>query len=245
MATRLSSVVIDSADPATLARWWAAALGWEVSYQDENESCVEPPSGEPGIELTFVPVKDKRVVKNRVHLDLRSTGLAEQDDLIQRLMAAGAVEADIGQGTVPWAVLTDPEGNEFCVLEPRPEYGATGSLAAIVVDALDPPAMARFWTKAAGWDLREQDGLYDLLPPGGAGPWLEFVPAKEPHTVKNRIHLDVAPFRDDDQAAEVSRLIESGASPAEVGQSDAAPGTVTWVVLADPEQNEFCVLSAR
>lgn len=245
MPTRLTSVVIDSADPPTLARWWSSALGWGVSYQDNNESDVEPRSGEPGIELTFVPVDDERVLKNRIHLDLRSTTLAEQDDLIQRLMAAGATEIDIDQGTVPWAVLSDPEGNEFCVLEPRPEYAATGPLAAIVVDAVDPQAMARFWSAAAGWDLREHDGLYDLVPPGGAGPWLEFVPTKKPHTVKNRLHLDVAPFLKDDQAAEVSRLISLGAVRAEVGQAKAKPGEVTWVVLTDPEDNEFCVLSSR
>jgi predicted enzyme related to lactoylglutathione lyase len=245
MPTRLTSVVIDSADPPTLARWWAAALGWAVSYQDQNECDVEPPSGEPGIELTFVPVTDKRLVKNRIHLDLRSTTLAEQDERIQRLMAAGATEVDIDQGPVPWAVLADPEGNEFCVLEPRPEYAATGPLAAIVVDALDPEVMARFWSAAAGWELHEHEGLYDLLPPGGTGPWLEFVPTKEPHTVKNRQHLDVAPFPDDDQAVEVSRLTGLGAVPAEVGQSEADPSLITWVVLTDPEGNEFCVLSSR
>jgi catechol 2,3-dioxygenase-like lactoylglutathione lyase family enzyme len=243
MPTRLTSVVIDSTDPPTLARWWAAALGWEISYEDQNESDVEPPSGEPGITLTFVPVNDPRVLKNRIHLDLRSNTLAEQDELIQRLMATGATEADIGQGDVPWAVLADPEGNEFCILEPRPEYAATGSLAAIVVDAIDPAAMARFWTAAAGWHLHEHEGLYDLAPPGGVGPLLEFLPTKEPHTVKNRIHLDVAPFLDDDQAIEVNRLVDLGAVPTEVGQS--AAGHVTWVVLSDPEENEFCVLSAR
>ena len=245
MPTRLTSVVIDSADPPTLARWWASALGWEVAHESGDESDVEPPSGEPGITLTFVPVQDKRVLKNRIHLDLRSNTLAEQDDLIQRLMAGGAVEADIGQGDVPWAVLADPEGNEFCVLEPRPEYAKTGSLAAIVVDAVDPELMARFWAAAAGWNLHEHEGLYDLVPPGGAGPWLEFVPTKEPHTVKNRLHLDVAPFSGDDQRAEVLRLMGVGALRAEVGQSEAAPGAVTWVVLTDPEENEFCVLSPR
>jgi hypothetical protein len=243
MPTRLSSVVIDSADPPTLARWWAAALGWELSFESQDESCVEPRSGEPGIELTFIPVHDPRVVKNRVHLDLRSNTLAEQDELIQRLMAAGATEADIGQGDVPWAVLADPEGNEFCILEPRPEYATTGPLAAIVVDSVDPQAMARFWTAAAGWPLREHEGMYDLAPPGGVGPFLEFVPTKEPHTVKNRVHLDVAPFLDDDQATEVTRLMDLGAAPTEVGQSAAEH--VTWVVLSDPEENEFCVLSAR
>jgi predicted enzyme related to lactoylglutathione lyase len=244
MATRLTQVVIDSADVPALANWWAAALGWEVVHL-EDESSVLPPPGEPGIELVFVPVNDERVQKNRIHLDLRSATLADQDDLIQRLMAGGATEADIGQGDVLWAVLKDPEGNEFCVLDPRPEYARTGALAAIVVDAEDPPAMARFWIAATGWTLRENTDDSDLIPPGGVGPWLEFVNSKEPHTVKNRVHLDIAPFLEDDQETEVNRLIGLGARPAEVGQSQAAPGTVTWVVLADPEQNEFCVLSAR
>src|SRR5690242_17784244 len=101
MATRLTQVVIDSADVPALATWWAAALGWEVVHL-EDESSVVPPPGEPGIELVFVPVSDERVLKNRIHLDLRSNTLTEQDDLIQRLMAGGATEADIGQGDVLW-----------------------------------------------------------------------------------------------------------------------------------------------
>jgi hypothetical protein len=248
MPTRLTSVVFDSADPATLARWWAAALGWELAYEGPEESSIEPPAGEPGIGLTFVPVPDKKLVQNRVHLDLRSATLAEQDDSIQRLMATGALEADIGQGDVPWAVLADPEGNEFCVLDPRPEYARTGTLAAIVVSSLDEAAMARFWSVASGMRLREDaEALdsWDLLPAGGAGPWLEFISTTQPHTVKNRLHLDVAPFVDDDQGAEVVRLLEIGALRAEVGQSRAPEGLVNWVVLTDPENNEFCVLSSR
>ena len=247
MPTRLTSVVIDSADPHTLARWWAAALGWELGFEDDEESNVVPPPGEPGIELCFVPVPEEKVVQNRIHLDLRSGSLAEQDDKIQQLMATGATEADIGQGEVPWAVLADPEGNEFCVLDPRPEYAATGSLAAVVVQARDRAAMAQFWAAASGLRLRddaEASGMFDLRPADGVGPWLEFVSSRTPHTVKNRLHLDVAGFADDDQADEVSRLMNLGALRVEVGQS-LAPEPVSWVVLADPEDNEFCVLSSR
>jgi predicted enzyme related to lactoylglutathione lyase len=248
MPTRLTSVVIDCADPPTLARWWAAALGWELDYEGPDESTIAPLAGEPGIDLTFGPVPEEKIGQNRVHLDLRSTTLAEQDEKIQRLMASGATEADIGQGDVPWAVLADPEGNEFCVLEPRAEYAQTGALAAVVVAALDPAAMARFWAVAAGRQLRpdaEATGLWALIPADGRGPWLEFIPTLEPHTVKNRVHLDVAPFADDDQSAEVVRLLELGALRTEVGQSRAPEGWVTWAVLSDPENNEFCVLSSR
>ncbi len=58
-------------------------------------------------------------MKNRVHLDLATTSAADQADLVARLRALGAAPADIGQGDVPWPVLADPEGNEFCVLTPR------------------------------------------------------------------------------------------------------------------------------
>jgi hypothetical protein len=248
MPTRLTSVVFDCADPPTLARWWAAALGWELSYESAQESDVAPPAGEPGIELTFGPVPDKKLVPNRVHLDLRSATLAAQDETIQRLMASGAVEADIGQGNVPWAVLADPEGNEFCVLDPRPEYAETGSLAAIIVAALDPPVLARFWAAASGLRVRSDaaaTGMYDLLALDGRGPRLEFIRTEQPHTVKNRLHLDIAPYAADDQATEVARLLELGALRVEVGQSLAPEGTVNWAVLSDPENNEFCVLSSR
>jgi hypothetical protein len=79
-----------------------------------------------------------------------------------------------------------------------------------------------------------------LARPDGAGPQLELLRVDDARVVKNRVHLDVAPFAADDQAAEVARLEALGATPADVGQ-----GTQTWVVLADPQGNEFCVLTAR
>jgi hypothetical protein len=77
--------------------------------------------------------------------------------------------------------------------------------------------------------------------PGDPEPGLVFVPVPEGKTVKNRLHIDLAPGPDDDQAAEVDRLVQLGATRADVGQDERA----TWVVLADPEGNEFCVLSPR
>ena len=149
---------------------------------------------------------------------------------------------DIGQGEVPWVVMADPEGNEFCVLEPRDVYRDTGPVAAILTDCADPAALARFWAGAAGWPVaRTEDELVGLRSPAGMGPYLEFLRVADGKTVKNRIHPDVAPYRGEDPAAEVARLRAAGAALADVGQGDDA----SWTVLADPEGNEFCVLSPR
>jgi predicted enzyme related to lactoylglutathione lyase len=246
MTTRLTHLVVDTPDPVRLARWWAGALGWVLEEADPEESYVAPPEGAPGVPLVFGRVDDPKRGKNRVHLDFSSSDAAEQREIVDRLLAAGATYADIGQSDVPWTVLADPDGNELCVLEPRPDYDGTGVVAAIVVDALDPPALARFWAAAAGWQvLHASPDAAGLRAPDGTGPYLEFVRTTEPHTYKNRWHLDVAGYRDDDQAAEVERLLALGATHADVGQSAAKPGEVTWVVLADPEGNEFCVLRSR
>ncbi len=94
-------------------------------------------------------------MKNRVHVDLATTSAAHQADLVARLRGLGATPADVGQGDVPWTVLADPEGNEFCVLEPRPVYLDTGPIAAVVSDCADPRAMARFWGEAMDWTVHE------------------------------------------------------------------------------------------
>jgi|SRR5580658_9161198 predicted enzyme related to lactoylglutathione lyase len=245
MATRLVHLVIDAADPPGAARFWADALGWEADTDDPGESSVAPAGfsypGTSAVPLVFVPVREPKTVKNRVHLDLASTSLDHQAALVDRVIGLGARHLDIGQGDVSWVVLADPFGNEFCVLEPRPEYDGIGPVAAIVVDSADPDQEARFWSAAAGWPAGEQrDDLIPLRSPDGQGPYLEFLPSADPKQVKNRVHLDVAPFAGGDQVLEADRLRGLGAVPADVGQ-----GEVSWVVLADPDGQEFCVLSPR
>ncbi len=197
--------------------------------------------GPGALPLVFVPVPEPKTVKNRIHLDLASHSAAHQEELVGRLRDLGAAPADVGQGDVPWVVLADPEGNEFCVLEPRPEYRDTGPVAAVVVDSAVPAGAADFWTVASGWRLHDAgNGVVSLRSPQGSGPYLEFLPSSDPRRVKNRVHLDVAPHSGEDHAAAVESLLRSGAVRADVGQ-----GTVSWAVLADPEGNEFCVLSPR
>ncbi len=112
------------------------------------------------------------------------------------------------------------------------------------IDARDPVAQGRFWSEVLGWRITEEDDEEVLLQPpegsreAGIVPELLFLRVPEEKAVKNRLHLDLRP---DDQAAEVARIEALGATRADVGQGDE----VTWVVLADPEGNEFCVLRRR
>jgi len=246
MPTRLVHLVVDASDPAGLARFWASALDWAIADDTAEEVDIWPagyrypdPSAVP---LVFVPVPEPKTGKDRVHLDLATTSRTHQAELVSRLRDLGAAPADVGQGDVPWVVLADPEGNEFCVLEPRDMYLGTGPVAAILTDCADPAALARFWVDAAGWPIAyAQDDIAGLRSPAGTGPYLEFVRVPGRKQAKNRIHPDVAPYRGDDPQSEAARLRSQGASPADVGQG----GGESWTVLADPEGNEFCVLSAR
>jgi predicted enzyme related to lactoylglutathione lyase len=241
MATRLRYVAIDAPDPTAAGRFWSEATGWPMHVDDEGDTVVEPPDGEPGIALGISAVDDPKVGKNRIHLDLASDSAEHQAALVERVRQAGATPVDIGQGAVPWVVLADPAGNEFCILEPREMHVGAGPVAAIVLDSPDPAALAEFWTVASGWPIvfRADHGVA-MAPPDRPGPRLELLKVDEPKLVKNRVHLDVAPGEGDDQAAEVERLKALGATDVDIGQ-----GEQTWVVLADPDGNEFCVLTPR
>jgi len=200
------------------------------AYPDPSAVCID-----------VVAVPEPKTVKNRVHIDLATTSAAHQADLVARLQDLGATPADVGQGDVSWTVLADPEGNEFCVLDPRPTYRDTGPVAAVVTDCADPSAVAGFWALATGWApaTSTASGL-SLRSPDGLGPYLELLPSADPKTGKNRIHLDVAPYQDEDHAAAIVALTEAGAVRLDIGQRN-----VPWTVLADPEGSEFCVLSPR
>jgi hypothetical protein len=118
MAIRIQTVTIDTADPGPIARWWAEALGWRVTFEADDEVVVEPPEGsrEENVspDLLFIKVPDEKVVKNRIHLDLRPDDQAAE---VARFESLGARRIEIGQGPeVTWVVLTDPDGNEFCIL---------------------------------------------------------------------------------------------------------------------------------
>ncbi|MDI2033716.1 VOC family protein [Paenarthrobacter nitroguajacolicus] len=244
MALRLVQVNIKARDDSALGQFWADALGWGVSSEGPGVTNVEPLNFKwpdpAAVCVDVVTVPDPETVKYRVHLDLATTSAQHQQELVGRLTELGATPADIGQGDVPWVVMADPEGNLFCVLEPRPIYQDTGPIATVVVNCENPRVMADFWCEATDWTLHEvNDEHARLRSSSGVGPYLELLRTSDPDALQSRIHLDLMPYPGDDQAAEVARLHALGAHDADVGQGD-----VPWKCLTDPEGNDFCVLRA-
>ncbi|PZT74448.1 MULTISPECIES: VOC family protein [unclassified Streptomyces] len=116
MALRFHQIAVDAHDLSAQARFWCAALDWRVLYEDEDEIVIGADENtRPGI--CFLPVPEDKAVKNRLHIDLAPDDQAAE---VERLTALGARRAEVGQAAdVTWVVMTDPEGNEFCVLRPR------------------------------------------------------------------------------------------------------------------------------
>ncbi|MFI7002639.1 VOC family protein [Nocardia sp. NPDC050175] len=238
MSTRLACVVFDADRPRFIADFWAELLGWGVTIDRPEQVDVAAPDPDGAdLALSFLPAVRAKHGKNRIHLDLASRSIDHQRLQVDRALSLGARRVDIGQGTVPWVVLADPEGNEFCVLEPREEYVDTGAVAAIVLDTRDPLRLAEFWATAAGWPVAHGgEQVAGLRSATGLGSWLEFVRTPEAKSGRNLLHLNLASF--DDQDAEVARLRAAGAT-----QIDGVhPSTAPSLTFADPETNEFCLL---
>ena|SRR3989442_8466603 len=132
MSLSIQSVTVDAHDLRGLAEFWAAALGWRITVEEDDEVAIEPPEGTtsslPFPDLLFVPVPDDKTVKNRWHLDLRPD---DQEAEVRRVEELGARRVQVGQGPeATWVVMADPEDNEFCVLRPlRPDELPTAASA--------------------------------------------------------------------------------------------------------------------
>jgi hypothetical protein len=123
MAIRIECTSIDARDPKVQAQWWAAALGWTMadSEDDDDEFLIHPPKGSTETtavpEILFLKVPETKMVKNRIHFDLRPDDQAAE---VSRFEALGARRVDVGQADdVTWVVLADPEDNEFCILRAK------------------------------------------------------------------------------------------------------------------------------
>jgi predicted enzyme related to lactoylglutathione lyase len=116
VASRLYHVAVDAADPGRLARFWARVLGYDLLFEDDEESVIGADAHTyPG--LVFLRVPDEKAGKNRLHLDLAPD---DHDAEVARVLALGGRRVDVGQGPdAGWTVLADPEDNEFCILRPK------------------------------------------------------------------------------------------------------------------------------
>ena len=122
MASRISELVLDCADPELLARFWSGVLGYVELGREEGAIEIGPADvGFGGLQPTIIlsPSNDPKTAKLPLHIDINAVD-RDQDAELERLLALGARRADVGQtGDESWHVLADPEGNEFCLLRKR------------------------------------------------------------------------------------------------------------------------------
>jgi predicted enzyme related to lactoylglutathione lyase len=240
MTCQLHALGFDAIDPLRLARFWAGVLGWTPA-DDPQDGIALLPSDATGFQIRFLPTAQQKSGQNQMHFHLTSTSLEDQEGTVARALGLGARHVDMGQRPEEGhVVLADPEGNEFCVIEPGNSFLADcGFFGELACEGTQEAGY--FWSAALGWPLVwDQDQETAIRSPRG-GPKVSWGgPPLAPKTGKYRLHFDLAPPPDGDQQAEVDRLISLGATRIDIGQGD-----VSWVVMADPDGHEFCMLSPR
>ena len=236
---RLVALCVSANDPPGLARFWAEALRWEVGGETGDVTGLLP-TDDTGFRIVFRPVPEAKAGRNRIHLDLTTTSLDDQQDSVSRLVELGARHIDVGQSPdEPHVVLADPEGNEFCLIEPDNSFLADcGRLGALSCDG--SRQVGYFWSKVLGWPLVwDQDEETAIRAPAGTGPFITWGGGPDiPKVGRNRLLLEIAPADDSDQHTEVSRLVSLGATRVDLDH-DPAGG----VTMADPDGNEFSVVN--
>ena len=240
MTCHLFALCLDAQDPLRLGHFWAGVLGWEMA-DDLQDGIALLPGDDTGFRIRFAPTNERKVGQNHMHFDLTSTSLHDQQQTVARSLGLGARHIDIGQrpdeGHV---VLADPEGNEFCVIEPGNKFLADcGFIGALACDGSQQ--VGYFWSEALGWPLVWDQDLQTAIRSPHGGPKISWGgPPLMPRTGRDRLRFDLAPPVGGEQQAEVERLISLGAARADVGQGD-----VSWVAMTDPDGREFRVLTPR
>ena len=235
MSSELLALTLDAHDPARLAGFWAEVLGRTVTDDLPGPLLT---GSKTQIGLRFAQSGAEKAGPNRVHLHLTSDSLADQQRIVDAVIGLGARHLDIGQlpeeGHI---VLADPEGNEFCVIEPGNSFLAGGGfLGELACDGTRRVGL--FWAEALGWPLVwDQDQETAIQSPQGGTKVAWGGPPVAPKQARSRQRFGLTQA-DGDLAAEVDRLIALGASP----RGGASDGTVE---LADPDGNEFTLTHGR
>ncbi|MFE3599851.1 VOC family protein [Streptomyces sp. NPDC059142] len=240
MTSHFHALCVDAIDPPLLARFWAGVLGRETA-DDPSGGIALPPDGDAGLRILFLPTDEPQSGRNPMHFDLTSTSLDDQRATVARSLALGGRHIDIGQlpeeGHV---VLADPEGNEYCVIEPGNAFLAgCGTLGALSCDGSQ--AVGYFWSAALGWPLVwDQDQETAIRSPHG-GPKITWGgPPLMPLTGRARLRFDLAPPAGGAQGAEIDRLVSLGATRTGTGTDGSGA-----VAMTDPDGREFRVLASR
>ena len=240
MTSQLFALCFDANEPLRLARFWSGVLGWELT-DDPHDGIALLPSDDTGFRIRFLPTEEQKAGQNRMHFDLTSTSLEDQQQTVTRALGLGGQHIDVGQlpeeGHV---VLADPEGNEFCVIAPGNKFLAgCGFVGALACDGSQE--VGYFWSEALGWPLVwDQDQETAIQSPHGGTKITWGGPPVAPKAGRNRLHFDLAPPVHGDRQAEVDRLLSLGAARNDTGQ-----GEVDGVAMTDPDGNEFSVLTPR
>ncbi len=157
MTSRLVALCFDASDPLRLGRFWAETLDWQIHDENPDEIRLLP-ADDSLFRITFLRVPEQKVRKNRIHLDLATVSIGDQTETVGNLIELGAYRTDVGQHPDErHVVLADPEGNEFCILEPGNSFvDDRGRLGSITCDG--SRQVGCFWSEVLGWPLvRDQD----------------------------------------------------------------------------------------
>ncbi len=212
----------DAVRPEVVGEFWAGLLELSLEVDEGGDGMLTGPTKQHTIWVNGVP--EVQLVKNRVHIDVR---LDAPDEV------PGGVLLRERDDEIPWRVLADPDGLQFCAFGPR--EGALAGAFEIVIDSEDPLAIATWWGTRFGVPVTDEGKAWVWLEdvPGPYRYWV-FGPVPEPKTVKNRVHWDVT-FGD----ATLEDLVVAGATVLRAKDDE-----IGWTVLADPEGNEFCAFAA-
>lgn len=218
MAVRLHALTILAADPEAAASFWGDLLGWPRTGTELTSALFG---------ITFVRSDEPVVLPHQVHLHLTSND-STQEETVARALALGASHVDVGQQPdEDHVVLTDPEGNPFCVIEAGNNWLAgTPFLGELACDGTRETGV--FWSEALGWPLvHDEDGETAIQPPEGGMKIAWGGPPLDERAARNRMYFVMVA---DDLEAEVERLVGLGATVGSRGDD---------VEMADPDGNEF------
>ena len=238
MTAQLVALAFDAMSPSELARFWAHALRWHIREAD-GVGVELVPTDATNFSLLFQPGARAKVGQNRIHFDLTTTSVDDQNDTVGELLAIGARHIDIGQNpNDTHVVLADLESNEFCVIEPYNRFLAScPRLGAVNCDGTR--ALGCFYSEALGWPLVwDQDEETAIQAPDGTGPKIQWNgPPLMPKSGKERFHFHIAPTSGIGVQATLDHLLALGATGLDTGYG--CPGAI---VLADVDGNEFCLV---